>query len=321
MKRTSQFLWICLLSLALGACSDPGSRSGRGLNRGDRPRTPYQIKDRSLGGLDPAELEHLRDVAQERSCLLLNLDGDVLGSACIISRDGLAVTTARVVGSVEALRAQMGDIMIPTETVGVCKANNVALIQLRIQGSLPYFPLVPDQELAYDQPLVASSPNPNNGSLAAGFISGVNVSQWTAPQQFLYRGLLHTAPVFEGDFGGPLMDLRGRLVGLHSSVRGHVAAAVSVDTVLALLDDLKKGGEIAGIRPTSSQEEANWVVPGLIEFAVHESGSANQPEVANRLLESIEKYRELYVFLKQQTDDPAERFVSMVKHDISRLPE
>ena len=82
-------------------------------------------------------------------------------------------------------------------------------------------------------------------SLTLGVVSSTE-REIDAPDGFEIRGAVQTdAAINPGNSGGPLLDARGRVIGVNSQGRGGgIAFAVPVDTVKRIVADLRDDGRV-----------------------------------------------------------------------------
>jgi S1-C subfamily serine protease len=158
-----------------------------------------------------------------------------LGSGFVIDKAGHIVTSDRALRGADALEISFSeDERLPASVVGRDPATGVALLQVRAR-SRALVPLRLGDSGAVqigDSVLAIANPRGDGRFLAAGIVSG------------LQRGMLSPAgDTIETDAtprsaGGPLLDMRGRVVGL--SIRSGLA--IPIDTVKAVVAQLLAGG-------------------------------------------------------------------------------
>ena len=187
--------------------------------------------------------------------------GGGLGSGFIISDEGEVATNAHVVTSGEGaairkaqevyVRFQDGN-QVSAEIVGFDPFSDVALLKIDPEGlTLRPLPLGSTRDLVVGSPVAAiGSPFGEEQSLSVGVISALDraIQSLTG---FDTTGAIQTdAAINQGNSGGPLLDARGRVLGINAQIQtttgegSGVGFAVSVDTVKRSLAQLRRSGEV-----------------------------------------------------------------------------
>jgi 2-alkenal reductase len=139
---------------------------------------------------------------------------------------------------------------VPARIVGYDPFSDVALLKVDPAGlTLRPLPLGSTRDLAVGSPVVAiGSPFGEEQSLSVGVISALDRSIESLTG-FATTGAIQTdAAINRGNSGGPLLDARGRVLGINAQIRTNsgegsgVGFAVPVDTVRRSLDQLRKSG-------------------------------------------------------------------------------
>jgi S1-C subfamily serine protease len=183
------------------------------------------------------------------------------GSGFVLDGDGEIATNAHVVttGQGDALKrakevyVQFADgNQVDATILGVDPDSDVALLRIDPAGlTLRPLPLGSSRALKVGAPVVAiGSPYGEPQSLSVGVISGLDRSI-DSLTGFSIDGAIQTdAAINRGNSGGPLVDGRGRVLGINSQIRSTggggegVGFAVPVDTVRRALTALREDGEI-----------------------------------------------------------------------------
>lgn len=141
------------------------------------------------------------------------------GSGFIISPDGLAITNSHVVSGRTQLSAATteGD-KLDCEVIGDDPSTDLAL--LRLAGrDLPYVHIGDSQLLRIGQLVIAmGSPLGLQLSVSTGVVSGVGRSMRASDGRLIDNVIQHAAPINPGNSGGPLVDSRGRVVGVNTAI-------------------------------------------------------------------------------------------------------
>lgn len=141
------------------------------------------------------------------------------GSGFIISPDGYAITNSHVVAGRSQLLATTheGDRLL-TDVVGDDPSTDVALLRLAA-GELPYAQIGDSETLRVGQLVIAmGSPLGLQSTVSTGIVSAVGRSLRGQDGRLIEHIVQHTAPINPGNSGGPLLDSRGRVVGVNTAI-------------------------------------------------------------------------------------------------------
>jgi S1-C subfamily serine protease len=195
---------------------------------------------------------------------LLNGDGGAgQGSGFVIDDDGHIATNAHVItdgsgnkiSKADEVYVQFADRnQVPAEIVGFDPNADVGLVKVDPKG-LKLVPLSLGQTGAVKvgEPVAAiGSPFGEENSLSVGVVSAKDRTI-QALTDFSISGAIQTdAAINRGNSGGPLLDQRGRVIGIITRIRSSsssggnvgVGFAVSVDTVNRSIDQIRSDGEV-----------------------------------------------------------------------------
>jgi putative serine protease PepD len=183
--------------------------------------------------------------------------GQGSGTGWVIDQTGNIVTNAHVVDGATDIRVQLDDHgeEIPVQLVGVDKSSDLAVLKLPGGQASKVKPLtlaesndvkVGDLAIAIGYPLGLDR------TATSGIVSGVG-REIQAPNGYTIDKVIQTdAPINPGNSGGPLLDSRGRVIGVNSQIAtagsaGNVGIgfAVPADTVRDIVPKLLSGKTIA----------------------------------------------------------------------------
>lgn len=170
--------------------------------------------------------------------------GTACGSGFFINDQGYLITNAHVINSAKSVWGQipsLGKRIIDMEVIGISFERDLALLRVtqesrdlitRELGGIPYLPLGDsdlvrrsDEVLAVGYPLGQQCFKSTNG-----IISGHE-----------HHLIQMSAPINPGSSGGPLLNLRGEVIGINSSgitEAQNVGYAIPVNTLKTILNDL-----------------------------------------------------------------------------------
>ncbi len=141
-------------------------------------------------------------------------EGGETGSGVIVSADGLILTAAHVVGGEDVMLVVFPDGRVEKGRVlGANFTRDAAMVQILKEGKYPHVELGDSDAL-----------NVGDFTVALGHSKGFDPER-PAPVRLgrlctdgKQRFLITECTLIGGDSGGPLFDLRGKLVGIHSSI-------------------------------------------------------------------------------------------------------
>jgi regulator of sirC expression with transglutaminase-like and TPR domain len=157
-----------------------------------------------------------------------------LGTGFVVSKDGLIATNFHVIGEARPITVQLaGGAKHEVDAVHAADRNlDLALVHINAEGLVP-LPLGDAQAVKDGQPLVAlGHPRGLKNSVVAGVLSGRREVEGVPMLQI-------AMPIEEGNSGGPVLDMRGRVVGIvtmKSLVTANLGFAVPVTPLKGLLE-------------------------------------------------------------------------------------
>ncbi len=168
-----------------------------------------------------------------------------VGSGFIISDDGYVLTNAHVVdGADDVLVTLLDRRELRARVIGADKRSDVAL--LKVEGSkLPHLRIGDSSRIRVGEWVIAiGSPFNLENTVTAGIISAK--SRDTGDYLPLIQSDVAVNP---GNSGGPLINLRGEVIGINSQIAtlsggyNGISFAVPIDEVMRVSDQLKKSGK------------------------------------------------------------------------------
>jgi len=227
---------------------------------------------------------------------------EAAGSGTIISADGHVLTNHHVAGRTRAIYCTLASREeIPAELVGTDPLSDIAILKLK-PATPRQFPVahfgdvsklkVGEQVLALGSPLALSQ------SVTMGIVSN---TEMILPGMFwpfnrmtldgedvgsIVRWIGHDAPIFGGNSGGPLVNMKGEIVGVNEISLG-LAGAIPADLAKEVADAIITGGRVRRswigleVQPLlqSSKDQRGALVGGTIEGSPAEKAGLQSGDI------------------------------------------
>ncbi len=225
---------------------------------------------------NPSSLEPVADIAAAVSPAVVQLDTNAgLGSGVLYSSDGYILTAAHVVlgARTVTVRLATGEA-VDGEVVGSHDLTDIAVVKIPGSG-YPVAELAIGEEIRVGSLAVAlGSPFGLDQTVTAGIVSAVDRS-------ISGVSMVQTdAAINPGNSGGPLVDARGRVIGINDQIftqsgdNAGIGFAVSIDLAKIVADQLVFGDDVrlsflgVSSQPSSSDQ------PGAVVQEVVEGSAA-----------------------------------------------
>jgi S1-C subfamily serine protease len=186
------------------------------------------------------------------------------GSGFVLDGEGYVATNAHVVTAssapgTDSERAEKVFVefsdgnRVPAEIVGDDPNADVALLKLE-SGGLSLTPLVLGTSKSIDvgEPVAAiGSPFGENQSLSIGVVSAVDRTIESLTRFQIGNAIQTDAAINPGNSGGPLLDARGRVIGINAQIKSEsgggegVGFAIPADAVGRSLRELRERGRVS----------------------------------------------------------------------------
>jgi S1-C subfamily serine protease len=197
----------------------------------------------------------------EGGASLLDEDGEGgQGSGFVLDSQGYVATNAHVVtiegegaGRAEEVFVEFADgNRVPAEIVGDDPNADVALLKIDPAGlNLTPLRLGSSDNLQVGEPVAAiGSPFGEEQSLSIGVISAVDRNIESLTRFRIGNAIQTDAAINPGNSGGPLLDARGRVIGVNAQIKSEsgggegVGFAIPVDAVARSLRELRQDGRV-----------------------------------------------------------------------------
>jgi serine protease Do len=226
MRTISKSLRPFGLALTLGI----GVGIGQGIAKNEYSigiEMPFVLAQNTPRATEPtfnSDEQSVIRVARQASPAVVSVSRDGgLGSGVLIRADGVLLTNAHVVGDARQVRVELADGQRLTGRVlGRDVTGDIAVVKIPGTG-FPRAPLGDSDRLEVGQASIAiGNPLGLDRTVTTGVVSAVNRSG------FDMDGLIQTdAAINPGNSGGPLLDSRGRVIGINTAVlRGRGASGL-----------------------------------------------------------------------------------------------
>ncbi|MGH2763742.1 MAG: S1C family serine protease [Thermoleophilaceae bacterium] len=184
------------------------------------------------------------------------------GSGFVLDGRGYIATNAHVVTTGRGATAERAEQVfvefsdgnrVPAEIVGDDPNADVALLKIDPAGlALTPLPLGDSDQIEVGDPVAAiGSPFGEQQSLSIGVISAVDRNIQSLTRFQIGNAIQTDAAINPGNSGGPLLDARGRVLGVNAQIKSTsgggegVGFAIPVDTVRRSLRELREEGRVA----------------------------------------------------------------------------
>jgi S1-C subfamily serine protease len=174
-------------------------------------------------------------------------EGD--GSGVIIAPDGYILTNSHVVHHASRLEVALTDGRSHEATlVGEDPATDLAVIRVYGATHLPYAVLGDSALLRAGQLVIAiGNPLGFQSSVSTGVVSSAGRFWRTESGRLIDNIIQHTAPLNPGNSGGPLVDSRGRVVGINTAMiwgAQGISFAIPTETAKRVVSQLLTHGRV-----------------------------------------------------------------------------
>lgn len=141
------------------------------------------------------------------------------GTGFLLTPDGYALTNSHVVGGATRVKATTEDgDTLDADVIGDDPPTDLALLRLA-SGDMPYTQLGNSETLRVGQLVIAvGNPYGLQSTVSTGVVSALRRSMRSGEGRLIENIVQHTAPINPGNSGGPLVDSRGRVVGINTAI-------------------------------------------------------------------------------------------------------
>jgi S1-C subfamily serine protease len=210
-------------------------------------------------------------------------------SGVAIAQDGFVLTNNHVVENAKSLEVSLTDgRTMPARIIGTDSATDLAVVRLETNG-LPVAELGNSESLRVGQLVIAiGNPLGFQSTVATGVISALGRSLRSQSGRLIENVIQTDVPLNPGNSGGPLVDSRGRVIGLNTAMifmAQGISFAVPVNTAKWVVGELLARGKVrraylglAGqVRPINRRLQRLLGIEGstaVEAFSIEEDGPA-----------------------------------------------
>jgi S1-C subfamily serine protease len=203
---------------------------------------------------DAANLPDAR--AAQGSGFVVSPAGTILTNAHVVTTAGQSASGAARAEPARTVYAEFSDgDRVLAHIVGVDLFDDVAVIRVDPkQHTLDPLPLGRSARVVVGQPVAAiGSPFGNTDSLSVGVVSAIRRSIPSLTTRYdLVDAIQTDAPINHGNSGGPLLDARGRVIGINAQIRSSgtssgfegVGFAVPIDSARRSMEQILATGGV-----------------------------------------------------------------------------
>ncbi len=179
------------------------------------------------------------------------------GSGFFVAADGLVVTNRHVVDD-EAARyvvTLQDGTQYPAKILAVDPTLDLAVLRVENVSNMPVLELGDSEAVQIGQTVIAigNALAEFQNSVTKGVISGKNrrlIAGGVGGAEVLEEAIQTDAPISPGNSGGPLLDLRGRVIGVNTAISSDgqsLGFAIPANAVKRAIESVQKSGRI--VRP------------------------------------------------------------------------
>ena len=216
--------------------------------------SPEELRNIEIFRRASDSVVHITTIAVRRDFFSQNLFEvpQGTGSGFVWDRDGHIVTNYHVIESGDSIAVRLADLSeYDARVVGEAPDKDLAVVKIDAPARLlSPLPVGDSANLAVGQTVLAvGNPFGLDHSLTVGVVSALGRELGSPDGRRMIRDVIQTdAAINPGNSGGPLLDSRGRLIGVNSAIYSPSGAsagigfAVPVDTVRRLVPQLIEHG-------------------------------------------------------------------------------
>jgi len=172
---------------------------------------------------------------------------DAGGSGFVISPDGYIITNNHVIDGATKIEVGLEGRTYPAELKGADPATDLALLKVDLEG-LTFLPLGDSEHLRVgDYVMAVGNPLALDHTVTVGVVSAKGRSIGLSSDPSFENFIQTDAAINRGNSGGPLVNLRGEVIGIATAMNWgaeNIGFAVPVDTLKSVLPQLRETGSV-----------------------------------------------------------------------------
>jgi S1-C subfamily serine protease len=170
------------------------------------------------------------------------------GSGFVIAPDGYVLTNSHVVLDAPRIDVTfMNGDRRKASLIGLDESTDLAVVCVNASG-LPYASLGESAGLRVGQLVIAAgNPYGFQSTVSTGVVSALGRSLRTRQGRLIENVIQHTAPLNPGNSGGPLLDSRGRVIGINTAIIAMaqgIGFAIPADTARTVVSQIITKGKV-----------------------------------------------------------------------------
>jgi len=240
---------------------------------------------------------------------LFDIPSEGAGSGIVVNREGHVLTNNHVVEDAKTINVTLYDgKAYPAVLVGKDPQNDVAVLKVDAPAEVLFPVRFADSSLLRVGQHVYAIGNPFGleRTLTIGIISSLNRTLPSRTGRTMKSIIQIDAAINPGNSGGPLLDSRGRLIGMNTAIASKtgqsagVGFAIPAATLARVVPQLISKGQV--VRPESGvarvyQTERGLLVAGLLPGGPAEAAGLRGPKLVRQ-----QRRQGPFVFESQQLD-------------------
>jgi len=241
--------------------------------------------------------------------LFFAIPSEGAGSGSVLDQQGHILTNYHVVDGAEEIQVTLYDGKnYSASLVGKDPSNDIAVIRIDAPPQ-SLFPVAPgdSKNLRVGQNVYAiGNPFGLERTLTTGIISSLNRSLPARNSRTMKSIIQIDAAINPGNSGGPLLDSRGRLIGMNTAIASRtgqntgVGFAIPVNTILRVVTQLIENGAV--VRPEIGVTKVFQTEKGLLVAALTKGGPAEAAGLRGPKLITQQKRQGPFVVQSQRLD-------------------
>lgn len=286
------------------------------------PATDYDASLAALGEFTPEErtnilvyeranrsVVHITTKSAQRELLFMEVPAEGTGSGSVLDQAGHILTNYHVVeGAAQILATLHNGESYSASIVGFDPPNDMAVLKISApREMLAPIALGDSSRLRVGQIVYAiGNPFGLERTMTTGIISSLNRSLPSKAGRTMKSIIQIDAALNRGNSGGPLIDSRGRLIGMNTAIASStgentgVGFAIPVDTIKRVAAQLVASGKV--IRPEAGISRVLVTEQGLVVATVVPDGPADRAGIRGFKIVRETKRRGVFTYEERRID-------------------